>query len=319
MTRESRSQKPLRFRRSRKPLAVLGGGALVARHDRRRRPRRPRRHRPAVGAAPARASACSLAGGSIKHVIYLQFDNVHYTRDNPNVPSDLEQMPSLLKFITGSGTLISQEHTPLIAHTADDIVTSESGLYGSDQGIPIANEYQYYTGAKDGSTDEAGRLRLLDRPDRGLLHGLRRAPRSATPAPPWSGQNGKTPPAPWVSYTRAGLRLRLGRGGGHRAGEQAPDVPLVFGANSRRRQGGRQPASCRRQGRGRLRGSVRALRARLRPCARTTTRCADLLPDEPGGYHGYRALFGAKYLDPLMSPSRAGQEPQRRRDQGLLR
>ena len=30
---------------------------------------------------------------------------------------------------------------------------------------------------------------------------------------------------------------------------------------------------------------------------------ADLLPDEPGGYTGYRALFGAKYIDPLLSPS----------------
>jgi hypothetical protein len=29
----------------------------------------------------------------IKHVIYIQFDNVHFTRDNPNVPSDLEQVP----------------------------------------------------------------------------------------------------------------------------------------------------------------------------------------------------------------------------------
>ena len=26
---------------------------------------------------------------------------------------------------------------------------------------------------------------------------------------------------------------------------------------------------------------------------------ADLLPDEPGGYHGYQALFGAKYLAPV--------------------
>jgi hypothetical protein len=50
------------------------------------------------------------------------------------VPSDLEQMPNLLNFITGNGTRVSHEHTPLIAHTADDIVTSETGLYGSDLG-----------------------------------------------------------------------------------------------------------------------------------------------------------------------------------------
>src|SRR5580698_8518873 len=64
-------------------------------------------------AAPA-ATTCSLGanGTSVKHVIYIQFDNVHYTRDNPNVPSDLQQMPNLLNFITGNGTLVTREHTP---------------------------------------------------------------------------------------------------------------------------------------------------------------------------------------------------------------
>src|SRR5262249_21766354 len=42
-------------------------------------------------------SGCQLhsAKGDIQHVIYLIFDNVHFLRDNPNVPSDLEQMPNL--------------------------------------------------------------------------------------------------------------------------------------------------------------------------------------------------------------------------------
>ena len=46
------------------------------------------------------AAGCALGGHAdvaVKHVIYLQFDNVHYTRDDPNVPSDLQQMPSLLR------------------------------------------------------------------------------------------------------------------------------------------------------------------------------------------------------------------------------
>src|SRR5207253_9774909 len=29
----------------------------------------------------------------------------------------------------------------------------------------------------------------------------------------------------------------------------------------------------------------------------------DLLPDEPGGYNGYQALMGAKYVDPVIKPS----------------
>jgi hypothetical protein len=41
-------------------------------------------------------NACRLdsAGGRIKHVIQIIFDNVHFRRDNPNVPSDREQMPT---------------------------------------------------------------------------------------------------------------------------------------------------------------------------------------------------------------------------------
>ena len=44
------------------------------------------------------ASSCHLGNG-VQHVINLVFDNVHFSRDNPNVPSDLEQMPHLLDFL----------------------------------------------------------------------------------------------------------------------------------------------------------------------------------------------------------------------------
>jgi len=43
---------------------------------------------------PTPSSGCHLANG-IQHVIELTFDNVHFNRDNPNVLSDLEQMPAL--------------------------------------------------------------------------------------------------------------------------------------------------------------------------------------------------------------------------------
>ena len=66
-----------------------------------------------VAAAPARAAGtnaggCQLdqANGRIKHVVYLQFDNVHLRRDNPNVPSDLEQIPNLLNFLRDDRTLL---------------------------------------------------------------------------------------------------------------------------------------------------------------------------------------------------------------------
>ncbi len=253
------------------------------------------------GAAAARTSACSLAGGKVKHVIYLQFDNVHYTRDNPNVPSDLEQMPSLLKFLTGSGTLISQEHTPLIAHTANDIVTSESGLYGSDQGIPVANEYQYYTSAKDGSTDEAGAFAYWTDPIVDYYTGLASKPVGDAKTT-LVGQNGKTPPAPWVSYTRAGCNFGSVAAADTELENTLPDVPLVFGKNSPDAKEAENPSSA---GQAKAATDYEGLSVH---CAKASAVCAkyhtvaDPLPDEPGGYHGYRAIFGAKYLDLLMSP-----------------
>src|SRR5262245_38183900 len=56
---------------------------------------------------------CKFANG-IRHVVHITFDNVHLRRDNPNVPSDLEQMPSLLNFLADNGSLSSNHHTVLI-------------------------------------------------------------------------------------------------------------------------------------------------------------------------------------------------------------
>jgi len=52
------------------------------------------------GAQSNAGCALNSANGAIKHMIYLQFDNTHYNRDNPNVASDLQQMPHLLNFMT---------------------------------------------------------------------------------------------------------------------------------------------------------------------------------------------------------------------------
>src|SRR5262249_44795439 len=92
--------------------------------------------------APA-ATGCMLDSppSRIKHVIYVQFDNVHFRRDNPNVPSDLEQMPHLLDFITDHGTLLSNHHTPLISHTGGDIMTSLTGVYPDRHGLAVSNAF----------------------------------------------------------------------------------------------------------------------------------------------------------------------------------
>ncbi|HEV7235623.1 MAG TPA: hypothetical protein VGN15_05540, partial [Ktedonobacteraceae bacterium] len=99
----------------------------------------------AATASSASSSSCTLGSqGNIKHVIYIQFDNTHFTRDNPNVPSDLEQMPNLLNFMESNGTLLTNQHTPLISHTATDILTSLTGVYGDQHGVPISNSFRYF-------------------------------------------------------------------------------------------------------------------------------------------------------------------------------
>src|SRR6266851_10041981 len=93
---------------------------------------------------PSGSCTRKSAHGQIQHVIYVQFDNTHFTRDNPNVPSDLEQMPNLLNFIENNGVLLSNHHTPLISHTATDILTSLTGVYGDNHGVPVSNSFRYF-------------------------------------------------------------------------------------------------------------------------------------------------------------------------------
>ena len=114
----------------------------------------------AARSGPARQAAaahhddnvCHLGHG-IKHVVQMTFDNIHFFRDNPNVPSDLQMMPSLLHFIENNGTWMSNNHTPLIAHTGDNILTTNTGLYGDRHGMPISNSYRSFN--PDGTADPA--------------------------------------------------------------------------------------------------------------------------------------------------------------------
>jgi hypothetical protein len=283
------------------PLTVAAGGALVLGMA-----AGPAGAAPAAFSTPAAAgrvaapaaTTCALGtnGMSVKHVIYIQFDNVHYTRDNPNVPSDLEQMPNLLNFITGNGTLISHEHTPLIAHTADDIVTSETGLYGSDQGLPIANEYNYYT--PSGSTDTAGSFAYWTDPVVDY-HTTTSAPVGDSDYTLVTAQ-GKNAPAPWVPYTRAGCDFGSVAAADTELENTLPDIPLVYGANSPEAKEAENPKLANKAAADFMGLSVH--------CAQGSAVCAkggvpDLLPDEPGGYTGYQALFGNKFIQPVISPS----------------
>ena len=60
-------------------------------------------------------------------------------------------------FSSGQGTLLANHHTPLISHTADDIITTLTGVYGEKHGQPVANSYGYFRA--DGSIGFASSLR----------------------------------------------------------------------------------------------------------------------------------------------------------------
>src|SRR6266487_5153090 len=143
-------------------------------------------------------SACQLnsAKGNIKHVIYVQFDNTHFLRDNPNVPSDLEQMPHLLNFITGNGRLQANDHTALISHTATGILTSLTGVYPDRMGQPVSNSFRYFT--PSGTTRTGVSFAYWAAP---LFDP---AGSSTDLTPEMINENGKIAPAPWVPFTRAG-------------------------------------------------------------------------------------------------------------------
>ena len=106
---------------------------------------------PVASAAPPGPSgpptgSCDLQskGDKIQHVIYLQFDNVHFERDNPNVPSDIEQMPHLYNFLKDNGTFDTNDHTILISHTGGGILSSLTGLYPDRHGQGVSNAYGYF-------------------------------------------------------------------------------------------------------------------------------------------------------------------------------
>jgi hypothetical protein len=114
-------------------------------------------------------ASCNLqsSDNKIMHVAHIPFDNVHLLRDNPNVPSDLEQIPNLLNFDTQNG-----HHTPLISHTATDILTMLTGVYGDRHGEPVANSYGFFRPNGLGRNQQS--VPLLDLALERFRHGRRR-------------------------------------------------------------------------------------------------------------------------------------------------
>jgi hypothetical protein len=258
-------------------------------------------------------AACHLDNG-VKHVINIVFDNVHFFRDNPNVPSDLEQMPHLLNFLESNGTVFSNVHTPLIAHTADDSLSIYTGLYGDRHGQPLTNTYKTYN--PDGTTDPATSFAYWTSPAADTAaHPA--AGHDTSPTMAYSTSPAKNPgkhtsitPAPWVPFTRAGCSVGDFSTANMVLENTNPDLATVFGQNSPEvAQYTADPDSykdpevadyvgvavhC-------AKGDAICAKARgvkYGQTAPSPTAVADQLPSEPGGYHHFQALFGARYVAP---------------------
>jgi hypothetical protein len=183
------------------------------------------------GTSAAAAPGCQFltasgAASPIKHVIHIQLDNVHFTRDNPNVPSDLEQMPHLLNFIQNNGTLFANEHTPLIAHTANDLVTAMTGVYGDQHGIPISNSFEVYNNSSVGSYNVSAFTYWTDR--------VKQDPVDAQRVMPFQmiDSRGNNLQGPWVPYVNAGCNFGAVSTANMVLENSSTDVIQVFGANS---------------------------------------------------------------------------------------
>src|SRR2546429_1139194 len=180
-----------------------------------------------VPATRAADSSCQLASakGDVKHVIYIQFDNTHFRRDNPNVPSDLEQMPNLLNFIRNNGTLLTNDHTVLISHTATGILSSLTGVYPDRMGQPLSNSFRYFTpsgSSRTGVSFAYWTAPLFDPAGTGQTDFK----------PEMINENRKIAPAPWVPYTRAGCDVGSVATANTILENTAIDIPTGVGANS---------------------------------------------------------------------------------------
>jgi hypothetical protein len=255
---------------------------------------------PAPAKAPAQAAdeaedshGCKLSSGNIHHVIYIQFDNVHFRRDNANVPSDLEQMPHLLSFLTSNGTVLSNHHTPLISHTADDIITSLTGVYGDRHGQPVANAFGFFR--QDGSTGFKSSFQywtdIVDSADDRTYYMLT--------------SDGKNAPAPWVPWTRAGCNV----GGVSTANIELEnvfgDISTVFASDPAVLTAAQDEVNAN------FNAAVADFEGISIHCAKGSEVCSkanhgepDLLPQEPNGYVGFNALYGNKFVAPVISPGK---------------
>jgi hypothetical protein len=264
------------------------------------------------GSRTLAAAGCQLSApnSKIKHVVFLDFDNTHYLRDNQSVASDLQQMPHLLNFLTQNGTLFTNDHTILISHTAGGIVSAQTGLYPDRHGLGVSNSYFYFNPSKVPTFSTAFKYwtDLVDD-----------STGANDPLPNMVTDGQKNTPAPWVPFTRSGCdfgavslaNIELENTGTGPFG----DMSEAFGTGSPEWTDAVASNTAPAGTAARAKALTDYVGIAIH-CANgggictsnatnTTNSRPDKLPDEPGGYLGYLALYGAKYVDPAITGGNA--------------
>ena len=214
--------------------------------------------------APKANCELNSARGDIKHVIYIQFGHLRYLQDNANVPSDLEQMPHLLKFMESNGVLLTNHHTVLSTATAANALSAMTGLYPDR----LPSRSGYWTAADP-------------------MPFANSAPNQSTAA-----IAAATPP--WLVFTRAGCNVGAVGIASMALENGTSDVLKTFGPNSLEAALFADPSTSPRAAADLLGIAIH--------CAPANPVCALGIADEPGRDQGFSALFGHKNIAPILSP-----------------
>jgi hypothetical protein len=203
-------------------------------------------------------------------------------------------MPNLLNFLQSNGVLLTNHHTPLISHTADDIITTLTGVYGEKHGQPVSNSYGYFRA--DGSVGFSS----------SFVYWTNIAPDGQ---PQMIDPRGKIHPAPWAAFTRAGCDVGAFSTANIEFENTTTDITTVFGVGSpEANEVAAEKASTNPATQAKPTADFEGIAIH---CAMNSPICGqagkpDLLPDEPGGYTGFSGLFGNKYVAPQINHGALG-------------
>ncbi|HWE56963.1 MAG TPA: hypothetical protein VG435_15745 [Acidimicrobiales bacterium] len=305
-------------------------------------------------------TGCTFGNSAVQHVFYIGFDNFHLRRDNANtvanngddnnntdlnIPSDLEQVPALYNFLRGAanapagssntgytdgtpypgGTILGNDHTPIISHTSVDFTSAYTGVYGDQNGVATAqNSLAAYTGnTYTGGTSTASQAVGTNGSGFGFWTDpvsistgsgttLKTDPSQQFITPGSTTGSAVNAPAPWVPFTRAGCDV----------GSVSATTMVLENQNSvndanAQPGGGSTGANLTTADEGlsvhcAATGSSICDYASSDPNVKAV---GDNLPAEPGAPYtgtattGYRALYGTRYVAPAVNDGMNGSVP----------